>query len=242
MSLDETSKEFDILPKNNKIMLYDDLGFVELVDMKPRMIPIGYTADKRIADAARTSYLGTGKSKDQDDKLVRRLFKDKHTSPFELVVFNFHIKLPLFVNQQLLRHRTASLNQASYRYISPKEEIYYPDVRMQHKSNKQCSSDETVDDEKILNEWDEMKQLGIRCMKSYKKLVDMGVAREVARIGLPAGLMTELIWSMDLHNLLHFLKLRMANDAQLEIRELADAIYKLIKQVVPVTCEAFEEN
>lgn len=230
----------DLLPKNNKILLYNKLGFVELVDMLPRLMPYGCSADKRIADAARTSYLGKGKSTEMDNKLVTRLFEDKHTSPFELVKFDFHIKLPLFVNQQLLRHRTASLNQASYRYISPKDEIYYPELRLQHISNKQGSSDQKVEDVETKELWDTMQDLGHKCIATYDKLIDKGVAREVARIGLPAGLMTELVWSMNLHNLLHFLKLRMAPDAQLEIRELANAMYKLIQPLVPVTCAAFE--
>lgn len=235
-------KLIDQLPTSDKcrIELYDGLGFVELVEITPRLLPEGETVDKRIADAARTSYLGKGKSQAADNALVRRLLADKHTSPFEFVRLDFKMEIPLFVNQQLLRHRTASLNQASYRYVQAPDKLYYPSPRLQHLNNKQGSSDQVVDDQKILETWQEMKDLGKKTMEVYQKLLSLGVAREVARVGLPACLMTELVWTMNLHNLFHFLKLRMAEDAQLEIRQLATAMYTIIQGIIPAACEAFE--
>lgn len=222
------------------IPLYNGLGGVELLDMMPRMVPVGYTADRSIATSARISYLSdTNKTATEDAALIRRLLKDRHTSPFESVVFKFKIKCPIFVERQLVRHRTASLNEQSARYTVLDEKYYYPDLRMQSLKNKQGSREGDVP-LKAMKIWKEIADDTHTMYKKYLELIELGVTRELARCCLPVSFMTEMVWSMNLHNLLHFLRLRMAADAQQEIRELANAIYQLIKPLAPVTCEAFD--
>jgi thymidylate synthase (FAD) len=220
--------------------LYGGLGFVRLVDMMPRIVPNGRTADIAITRNARVSYnpqIGD-KTPAEDAKLVGYLIKNKHTSPLESVVFQFQMKIPIFVERQLIRHRTARVNEQSMRYTKADDQFFMPELRMQSKSNKQCSSTELVPDElqQVRNEIiDDVAGL----YEKYEKLVAAGVAREVARCCLPVSLMTTVMWQMDLHNLSHFLKLRMAPDAQKEIRELAEAIFELVYPYVPVSMDTF---
>jgi thymidylate synthase (FAD) len=224
----------------NRVDLYNKLGFVELIDMMPRIIPVDRTADVAISRNARVSYAMGDKTVEEDAKLVRYLMHNYHTSPSESVVFQFRIRLPIFVERQLIRHRTARVNEQSYRYIAPKDEFYYPELRMQSRDNKQGSSGDEVPNE-LDAEWDRVKSLGAEMYQIYSNLCARGVAREVARVCLPVSLMTEIMWQMDLHNLLHFLRLRLDPHAQQEIRELAEAILVLIRPAVPVSVAAFED-
>lgn len=230
---------FDSL-ETKRIDLYEGMGFVELVDMMPKMVPVGRTADIAISRNARVSYAAGDKSIEEDTNLVRYLIENYHTSPSESVVFQFKIRLPIFVERQLIRHRTARVNEQSFRYTVPVEQFYYPSLRMQSVDNKQGSSVATVD-EKSLKIWDEISDMTHDMYVKYEELVKNGVAREVARCCLPVSLMTELMWQMDLHNLLHFLRLRMDSHAQKEIRDLANAIFTLIKPTVPASISAFED-
>jgi thymidylate synthase (FAD) len=242
LNLSVLSEQIDILDNLaiNKMSLYDNKGFVELVDMMPRKVPNGRTADIAISRNARVSYAQSDKSEKDDEALVRYLLQNWHTSPFESVVFQFKIRLPIFVERQLIRHRTARVNEQSFRYIVPKEEIYSPKLRMQSKNNKQGSSEEKPSDN-VEALYNEMELDAHVTFSKYNELVNSGVAREVARCYLPVNVMTEMMWQMDLHNLLHFLQLRLDPHAQKEIRDLAAAILAIIKPLVPITIKAFED-
>lgn len=222
-------------------VLYGGMGYVRLVDMMPRMTRPGYTPDNDIATAARTSYRGEAKTPEADHGLVRRLMKDRHTSPFEMVVFKFEISIPIFVERQLVRHRTASINEESHRYTPIRDAFYHPELRMQSRTNRQSSDPEVPVPPEAKALWAEMA-LDVRALHAkYARLLEMGVAREVARAAMPVSTMTRVVWQMNLHNLYHFLRLRRAPDAQLEIRQLADAIWEMVKVRVPVASAAFEK-
>jgi len=238
-----TSENYDILstlPQAEINVL--DKGFVKIIDCMPRSVPQGLTCDYRIAQAARVSYGNGTKSINEDTGLIRYLMRHKHTTPFEKVVFEFHIKLPLFVFAQLVRHRTASINSLSARYSVMKDEFYLPkpeQVRGQSSTNKQGSSDQP--DKEV--EWF-AQFLEDYCEDSYlnyEKALSDGVTREQARMILPQNLYTEIYWTINLHNLLHFLDLRLDNHAQYEIRVYAEAIYSIVQKLCPVTVTAFDD-
>jgi thymidylate synthase (FAD) len=226
----------------NTIPLYGGLGYVKLVDMMPRIVPEGRTAEIAIARNARTSYnVSTDKTQADDDKLVNFLIKHHHTSPLESISFQFEIELPIFVERQLIRHRTAKVNEQSMRYTKAEDKFYLPSLRMQSKQNKQCSNSDPVSQENI-DLWVSVIGDISDLYQKYLTLVNAGVAREVARCCLPVALMTKVMWNMDLHNLRNFLRLRTAPDAQLEIRELAEGIAKLISPLVPVSISTLTEQ
>ena len=209
-----------------------DRGFVELVDHMPLE-----NLDKAIVDGARVSYQTGTKTTRGDRGLIRYLVRNWHTSPLELVVFKFRIKAPLYIARQWLRHRTASVNEMSARYSIVDEEYYEPDVlRGQSEINHQ-GSDGVVDIGDALSET--LSQQYKNAFKVYEELLEKGVCREQARGVLPQSTYTSFVWKMDLHNLMHFLQLRMDHHAQKEIREYATAIYELIQPLVPLSMEAF---
>ncbi|MFQ3547933.1 MAG: FAD-dependent thymidylate synthase [Termitinemataceae bacterium] len=220
-------KEFPVLDK----------GFVRLVDY------LG--GDERVVQAARVSYGGGTKSYREDAALIDYLLRNEHTSPFEQVVLTFHIKLPIFVARQMIRHRTARLNEISGRYSVMKDEFYIPapdDIALQSTDNKQGRSSEPVAPE-LAETVQDLLRLGQKeAYEDYQRLVDQGIARELARINLPLALYTEWYWQMDLHNLFHFLKLRLDAHAQKEIREYARVMFDITKQVAPRCCESFERH
>lgn len=215
-------------------------GLVRLLDVMPRLVHVDKTADHAITDAARVSYaLGTKKSS-KDQNLINRLYRDEHTSPFEMVEFKFLIRCPIFVLRQWIRHRTANVNEESGRYSIMVDQFYIPEkIRKQSIDNKQ-GSDGLVSEEaeKAFYEFLEKNQ---QIYQNYLSLLDLDVSRELARIGLPLNMYSSFYWKCDLHNLLHFLKLRIHPHAQLEIRDYANCIYDLIKPIVPYSCEAFKE-
>lgn len=220
-----------------------DHGFVRLIDYMGN--------DKRIVDAARVSYQqGTTKvSSDRD--LIRYLLRHLHTTPFEKVRFEFHVKAPIFVARQWMRHRMGSFNEVSARYSVMPDEFYVPDpVRKQSESNKQGSSDETVDEFKptpTANPIDVrlyLKEVTFaNAYKDYKALLEAGVARELARCVLPTSLYTEFYWTVDLWNLMHFLRLRIDSHAQKEIQVYGQAILQLVKEHCDLeyAMEAFQD-
>ena len=212
-----------------------DKGFVRLVDWMG--------SDQRIVQSARVSYGEGTKTVREDKGLIDYLMRHAHTSPFEQVQFTFHVKMPIFVARQIVRHRTAKLNEISGRYSILKDEFYEPDVsRMvkQSKDNKQGSSEELLEDaESFLQSF---KDEQFEMYDNYTEYIQGGMAKEMARINLPLAIYTEWYWTIDLHNLFHFLKLRMDNHAQYEVRVYADAKYNLIKDIVPFACEAFEKH
>lgn len=212
-----------------------DKGFVRLVDWMGD--------DSSIANAARVSYGKGTKSVREDAALVDYLIRHQHTSPIEMVEFVFHLKLPLFVMGQLVRHRTASLNQMSARYSVMEDEFYIPEnLRTQSKTNKQGSEGflESEDEHNLLI--NSIKRTARDAYEDYEMLMRFGVSREMARMVLPQNLYTQVYWKQDLKNLLHLLKLRMDSHAQYEIRVFADAIYNIIKNIVPNTISSWENH
>ena len=217
-------KEFPVLDK----------GFVRLVDY--------FGGDQRIVQSARVSYGEGTKSVSQDGALIDYLLRHQHTSPFEQVVMTFHVKMPIFVARQWVRHRTGRMNEVSGRYSIMKEEFYVPEaekVSPQSKDNKQGRASEAFDSEtanKIINQLEEGQK---SAYENYSELLDAGLAREIARINLPLSLYTEFYWEMDLHNLFHFLKLRLDSHAQYEIRVYAEVMLEMCKKVAPMATESF---
>lgn len=214
-----------------------DKGFVRLVDYMG--------SDDRIVQAARVSYGSGTKSFRQDEGLIRYLLRNEHTSPFEQVVLTFHTKMPIFVARQWVRHRTARLNEISGRYSVMKDEFYLPDadkVSLQSEDNKQGRSNEVVDPAQVTEIRAQLEQGQRTAFSTYQQLIDGGVARELARINLPLSLYTEWYWQIDLHNLFHFLRLRLDAHAQYEIRVYAEVMLEIAKAVCPVATAAFEEH
>lgn len=211
-----------------------DKGFVRLVD--------SMGDDAAIVQAARVSYGDGTKSVSEDSALIEYLIRNRHTSPLEQVQFKFHAKMPGHVARQWVRHRTAKLNEISGRYSVLKDEFYVPDVqRMQRqsKNNKQGSAVELIDDAQGMQNL--MIEEQARAYKTYETYLEAGMARELARNNMPLSFYTEWYWTMDLHNLLHFLGLRLDGHAQWEIRQYAQAIWDLIQPIVPMACAAYEE-
>ncbi|MBD3346492.1 MAG: FAD-dependent thymidylate synthase [Chitinivibrionales bacterium] len=220
-------KEFTILNK----------GFVRLVDYMGN--------DDRIVQSARVSYGKGTKSYRQDKGLITYLLRNDHTSPFEQVVLTFHVKMPIFVARQWIRHRTARVNEISGRYSVMEPEFYVPtekDVAYQSTDNKQGRAEEDVPQslrEKVI---ELLRKDQETAYGNYQSMLDDNIARELARISLPLSLYTEMYWQIDLHNLLHFLRLRLDPHAQKEIRVYAEVLYSLTKKVCPVAIEAFDNH
>lgn len=244
---EEDSDLMSPLAGTTYVKLYDGKGFVELIDMMPRLVPHGRYADLAVVQSARISYGDVLKSIGADNNLIRFLWQNKHSTPFESVSFQFRIRVPIFVARQLMRHRLFSYNEVSYRYTQPKEEFFYPDIRFQDDANRQMSKnpeDMTDEEKNAMKEanhtWEGAQEVLLDdCWITYEELTKMGVAREVARTILPVSLMTEILVKGNLRTFLHFLKLRLEKDAQSEIRDLADAIAKCIAPRVPTTWATF---
>lgn len=212
-------------------------GFVRLVDY------LG--GDERVVQAARVSYGEGTRTVREDAALIDYLLRNEHTSPFEQVVLTFHIKLPIFVARQWIRHRTARLNEISGRYSILKDEFWLPSpdaVAKQSKDNKQGRTDEPFSPETARTVISSMEKEQQHAYEHYSQLLEMEVARELARVNLPLSTYTEWYWQMDLHNLLRFLMLRLDHHAQREIREYAQVIYDITKKVAPLTCASFENH
>ncbi|MFA4837944.1 MAG: FAD-dependent thymidylate synthase [Candidatus Neomarinimicrobiota bacterium] len=220
-------KEFPVL----------DHGFVRLVDY------LG--GDQRIAQSARVSYGSGTKTIREDKALIDYLLSHQHTSPFEQVVMTFHCKMPIFVARQWIRHRSARVNEISGRYSVMKNEFYMPEeesIRFQSKDNRQGRSAEEVPAELRKKTLDILLKNQKELYADYRELLEMDIARELARINLPLSLYTEWYWQIDLHNLFRFLQLRMDDHAQYEIREYAKTMARITKAVVPIAYEAFEKH
>jgi thymidylate synthase (FAD) len=211
--------------------------------------------DAAVVQAARVSY-GRGTKKLREDRgLIRYLLRHLHTTPFEMCELKLHVKLPIFVARQWIRHRTANVNEYSARYSVLDSEYYEPDIsRMgaQSTDNRQGRGDalpesvakafrETLrhDAERAFGHYDEMVQGGSGADPGGGDAAQEGLAREVARIGLPLSTYTQWYWKIDLHNLMHFLKLRLDAHAQYEIRAYAEVIAGIMERWVPLCHEAF---
>lgn len=215
-----------------------DHGHVRLVDHMGN--------DLSVVRSARVSYDAewrAGEDEGKDTKLINYLLKNRHTSPFESVSFTFDVKAPIFVFRQWHRHRTWSFNEVSARYAELPEEFYVPaleQITTQSASNKQMRTEDQND----LNWYIQQKiqEQGAAAFDAYRLMLDSGCPRELARSVLPVGTYSHMFASVDLHNLLHFLKLRLHSHAQYEIRVYAEAMLELIEPIVPVSVAAFREH
>lgn len=222
-----------ILDKEFKVL---NAGFLRLIDYMG--------GDESIVQAARVSYGKGTKSASEDRTLLRYLMRHRHTTPFEMVELKFHVKLPIFVARQWIRHRTANVNELSGRYSIMKDEFFVPapdTVTRQSIRNKQGRADEEVPADlrrKVLDILLADQQL---LYHHYKELLEENIARELARINLPLSLYTEWYWKIDLHNLLHFLQLRTDKHAQYEIRVYAETMGEIVKRLAPLSWEAFQD-
>lgn len=206
-------------------------GYVALLDKMG--------SDTAIVDAARISYDRRGKSADR--ALLRYLLRHRHTSPFEMAEMKFELKMPIFVARQWVRHRTANMNEMSARYTELPDDFFIPEsLAVQSKDNKQGRGEQMPS---------EAYEDVIRAMRFahgdsysvYAELLEKGVARELARGVLPVNIYTKMVWKMDLHNLMHFLHLRLHSHAQEEIRAYAEQIERLMGLYFPMTAEAFRD-
>jgi len=208
-------------------------GHVILVDS------MGCDAD--VVDAARTSYKkGTRKVSD-DETLLRYLMRSRHSTPFESCVLKFHVKLPVFVERQFARHRTAGWSEVSARYSELPDEFYVPDcadVCVQSGANRQGRGDSVSQDEAsdFILSCDKVSEF---TYQTYQTSLNQGLARELSRINLPVSIYTEKVWWINLHNMLHLLGLRMDGHAQKEIRVYADAMGAVVAELFPQTWKAF---
>jgi thymidylate synthase (FAD) len=224
----------ELLDKEIKVL---DHGFVRLVDYMG--------GDERIVQAARVSYGKGTKTVRQNAALIDYLLGHEHTSPFEHVVLEMHCKMPIFVARQWVRHRTARINEISGRYSVMEDECYLPPealIALQSEDNKQGRSGAEVPAELRRKVLTLLKNDQGSVYASYQEMLHDGIAKELARINLPLSLYTQWYWQMDLHNLFHFLALRMDEHAQWEIRQYADAIAELVRAVAPMAYAAFERH
>jgi thymidylate synthase (FAD) len=214
-----------------------DKGFIRLVDYMG--------GDSRIVQSARVSYGEGTKTVREDAGLIDYLLRHQHTSPFEQVILTFHVKLPIFVARQWIRHRTARVNEISGRYSIMKDECYVPapeDVAFQSSDNKQGRSTEAVPPAEIERVRDSLAAQQKAAFDSYNGLIDLNIARELARINLPLSSYTEWYWQIDLHNLFHFLALRCDSHAQKEIRDYAFVMLDMCRKVAPLATASFERH
>jgi thymidylate synthase (FAD) len=246
---DQKSTRRDVAPGIEQI-LYDaipvlDHGFIRVIDYMG--------TDSAIVQAARVSY-GTGTKKvNEDAGLINYLMRHRHTTPFEMCEIKFHIKLPIFIARQWIRHRTANVNEYSGRYSIMDKEFYIPapeQLAAQSKSNRQGRGDvlEGAEAARVLQL---LKDDSTRAYEHYEEMLNedvagnvlkegkTGLARELARMNLSLNFYTQWYWKVDLHNLLHFLSLRADAHAQYEIRVYADAMLDIVKAWLPITYAAF---
>tara|TARA_X000000950_G_scaffold63330_1_gene77427 strand:- start:410 stop:1327 length:918 start_codon:yes stop_codon:yes gene_type:complete len=221
-----------------------DKGFIRIVDYMGN--------DSSIVQAARVSYGKGTKKKSLDEGLIRYLLRHKHTTPFEMCEIKLHVKLPIFIARQWIRHRTANVNEYSARYSILEDEFYIPKIANlaeQSSSNKQGRGKKINEDlaAKIIKI---LKDDSTRCYNNYLWMLNENntqgydetrdsLSRELARINLTLNTYTEWYWKIDLHNFMHFLSLRADHHSQFEIRAYADVLIKILKKWVPLTYKAF---
>jgi len=243
-SIDDSAFINSIVGSELKVL---DHGFVRVVDYMG--------SDSAIVQAARVSY-GKGTKKSSEDRgLIRYLMRHRHSTPFEMCEIKFHVKLPIFVARQWVRHRTANINEYSARYSILDKEFYVPDratVGRQSEINKQ-GREFDIQQTEVLDHLKTIASISSRAYNVYERLLNetaegekvngqyCGLARELARIVLPTNFYTQWYWKIDLHNLLHFLSLRADEHAQYEIQEYARVISEVVRQWVPITWEAFAD-
>jgi thymidylate synthase (FAD) len=220
----------EILGQEFKLL---DHGFVRVVDYMGN--------DSSVVQGARVSYGAGTKKVSEDVGLINYLMRHFHSTPFELCDIKFHIKCPIFVARQWLRHRSVSANEYSARYSIVDNQYYVPEIdkiSVQSASNKQGRG-EIVDDERAKIVQDTIKEIAENSYNEYNEMLEDGIAREIARVCLPLNFYTEFYWKINLHNLMHFLKLRADSHAQYEIRVYALKMMEIMKLWVPHTYDAF---
>lgn len=230
------SPELDTLL--TKVFPVLDKGFIRIVDYMGN--------DSSIVQAARVSY-GTGtKQVSQDKALINYLMEHYHTTPFEMAQIKVHVKLPIFVARQWMRHRTGTFNEYSARYSVMDKEFYLPDasvVAEQSTTNKQGRIDNPLPEEDANRIIGLLNHDAKAAYDTYSLLLeDSRLSREIARINLPVNFYTQFYWTVNLHNLLHFCKLRADSHAQYEIQQYAKVLLDIVKAWVPHTFEAFMEH
>jgi thymidylate synthase (FAD) len=214
-----------------------DHGFVRLDD--------AMASDLAVVNGARVSFARRKEEMDEaDEGLIRFLMRERHASPFEHSVFRFHVRCPIFVAREWFRHRFSSFNEFSMRYAVATDEFYVPepdDVRTQV-GKPGAYSFEAVDDALAEETRDELKAVYEAAYATYERLVEKGVARELARAALPVGAYTEFYWTVNARSLMNFISLRAAEAAQREIRRYAEACERFFAERMPVTHAAFVAN
>ncbi len=211
-----------------------DHGFVRLDD--------AMASDLSVVNAARVSFARRKEELDDaDEGLIRFLMRDRHGTPFEHNAFRFHVRTPIFVAREWFRHRIGSFNEFSMRYAKATDEFYVPaseDVRSQV-GKPGAYSFEPVEPELAERTREELRAVYEAAYATYLRLVEQGVAREIARCVLPVGAYTEFYWTVNARALMNFVSLRAAETAQREIRRYAEAVERLFAERMPVTYEAF---
>jgi thymidylate synthase (FAD) len=223
----------ELLAKHREPVPVLDHGFVRLVDVMGD--------DEAIEQAARVSFDGRGRSERR--ALIRYLVRHRHTSPLEQAVIKLELKLPIFVARQLVRHRTQSISEVSARYAALPSEVYLPttdQVREQSRENRQGRGDRL--DERLALDWIiASSSIMAAAHDTYQGCLDLGISRELARTVLPVGTYTRWVTTMNAHNLLHLLALRLDRHAQWEVRQYAEAIARIVADWLPLTWEAFTD-
>ena len=222
-----------------------DHGFVRVIDYMG--------TDSAIVQAARVSYGAGTKKVNEDAGLINYLLRHRHTTPFEMCEIKFHIKLPIFIARQWIRHRTANVNEYSGRYSIMDKEFYIPapeHLAAQSQSNRQGRGD-VLDGKDAQRVLEILKADSVNAYAHYEEMMNAdeagnvidenrpGLARELARMNLPVNFYTQWYWKVDLHNLMHFLSLRADSHAQYEIRAYANVMLDMLKAWLPITYQAF---
>lgn len=216
-----------------------DHGFIRVIDYMGD--------DSAIVQAARVSYGAGTRHVQNDEGLIRYLMRHWHSTPFEMCEIKLHVKLPIFVARQWIRHRTANVNEYSARYSIMDREFYIPEpaqLAAQSTVNNQGRG-EVLSGDEAARVLEMLKSDAARSYDHYEAMLSQegqqGLARELARMNLPANIYTQWYWKTDLHNLFHFLRLRADEHAQYEIRVYAEAIAACVKDWVPIAFSAFED-
>jgi len=216
-----------------------DHGFIRVIDYMGN--------DAAITQAARVSYGKGTKSVQSDEGLIRYLMRHSHSTPFEMCEIKLHVKLPVFVARQWIRHRTANVNEYSARYSILDREFYIPEPDQIHAQSNVNSQGRggLLDGDEAARVLAILKADSTRCYDNYEAMISQdgqqGLARELARMNLPANVYTQWYWKVDLHNLFHFLKLRADEHAQYEIRVYAQGLCNIVAAWVPFAYKAFED-
>jgi thymidylate synthase (FAD) len=225
----------EVIPEGGIPVL--DHGFVRL--------DAHMASDLAVVNGARVSFARHKTEMDESDQgLIRFLLRERHASPFEHAIFRFHIRCPLFVAREWMRHRWSSFNEFSLRYAKATDDFYVPDpddVRTQV-GKPGAYSFEPVSPEVAEQTREELQAVYDQAFATYERLVELGVARELARCALPVGAYTEFYWTVNARSLMNFVSLRNAEMAQREIRRYAEAVERFFEELMPVTHAAFVAN